>query len=315
MSQKLSLVEKELTSKITLWMLRIILQLSGHREFIDRHNDFNNEDLVYFLGLGRYAYMDADKYTRKEILEILQKKLQMLEAQKKFSTNKVLQKNITQITALMQLNQYEAQILEFVVLIKQYDILNTAASLLGNELNTSQVKKVLSVILQIPKSEVDKAFQSDSKLSRSSLVLIDKNNTHTLCYKLESISDTFLDNLMNLDEDITVMLKEALRPVGKSTLKLKDYKHIQNDLDILLPYLTRAVHTQKSGVNILLYGPPGTGKTELVKVLAKKLKTKLFEVSYIDDNDEPIDGQERLKAYKSAQALLTTKKTLLMYDE
>ena len=51
----------------------------------------------------------------------------------------------------MKLNQYEEQILEFVTFLKQYELLDDAVSLLGNELNTTQTKKALSVILNIKK--------------------------------------------------------------------------------------------------------------------------------------------------------------------
>ena len=121
--------------------------------------------------------------------------------------------------------------------------------------------------------------------------------------------------MMNLDENISVMIQDSVKTCDKGTLKLKDFKHITKDLDILLPYLSNAIKEKQKGVNILLYGLPGTGKTELVKTLSQSLKTKLYEVSYTDMNDEPIDGKGRLKAYKTAQALLANQDTLLMYDE
>ena len=73
--------------------------------------------------------------------------------------------------------------------------------------------------------------------------------------------------------------------------------------------------TNQKGVNVLLYGVPGTGKTELTKLLANELKKSLYEISYSDHDDEPIDGRKRLEAYKSAQALLSNKDIFLMFDE
>ena len=312
---KTQLIDKRLIDKASLWSLRIILNLSGHREFIDKDNGVSKDTLLAFLDGNQFLDTDEDKFSREEVLNFFKESLLKLEEQKRFTTNKILAKNIAQISSLMKLNQYEEQILEFVTFLKQYELLDDAVSLLGNELNTTQTKRALSVILNIKKKHIDSAFASDSKLSKSSLVTINKSNNHSLDMKLDSISDTFLDNLLNLDEDISVMIKDSVKVCSASALKLKDYQHISSDINILVPYLESAVKSKQTGVNILLYGRPGTGKTELVKVLAKKLKTKLFEVSYTDVDDEPIDGKYRLKAYKSAQALLSNKRTLLMYDE
>ena len=312
---KTQLIDKRLIDKASLWILRIILNLDGHRELIDKNDYISEDKILAFLDGNQFLDTDEDKFSREDVLTFFSNSLIKLEKQKKFKTNKLLAKNIAQISSLMKLNKYEEQILEFVTLLKQYELLDDAVSLLGSELNTTQTKRALSVILNIKRKHIDSAFASNSKLTKSSLVIIDKRNTNSLDSKLDSISDTFLDNLLNLDEDISVMIKDSIKICSQSTLKLKDYKHLSSDIDILVPYLNNAIVTKQSGVNILLYGKPGTGKTELTKVIAKKLKTKLFEVSYTDEDDEPIDGTARLKAYKSAQALLANKKTLLMYDE
>jgi len=312
---KTQLIDKEFIDKASLWMLRIILNLDGHRKLINKDNYVSQDNVFTFLDGNQFLDTDDTKFSRDDVLDFFSDNLLKLENQKKFKTNKLLAKNIAQISSLTKLNKYEEQILEFVTGIKQYELLDDAVSLLGSELNTTQTKRALSVILNIKRKHIDNAFASDSKLSKSLLVTIDKSFVSSLDRKLESISDTFLDNLMNLNEDISVMIKDSVRTCDKSTLKLKDYKHLKSDLDILVPYLKETIKSKQTGVNILLYGLPGTGKTELTKVIAQKLNTKLFEVSYTDEDDEPIDGTKRLRAYKSAQALLSNKKTILMYDE
>ncbi|HIE34793.1 MAG TPA: AAA family ATPase, partial [Campylobacterales bacterium] len=156
---------------------------------------------------------------------------------------------------------------------------------------------------------------SDSKLSKSSIVAVNKNSTYNLSNKVKIISDSFADDMLNLDEDISEMIKDAVRPCDKSSLNLKDYEHISKDIDIVMPYLKNAIETKAEGVNILFYGLPGTGKTELVKTISQALKTKLFEISYANEDNESIDGHQRLKAFKVAQALLSNQNILLMYDE
>ena len=312
---KTQLVDKELIDKISLWILRIIFNLGGAREFIDSNNRLYRDSLAYFLEVGAYVNMDSDEYKRSDILAVLKKNHKKLEKRVHFTSSKILTKNIQQISKLMNLNSVEEQILEFIVLVNQYDVLDDATDLLGNNLNTTQAKKAIGIILDIDTEKINEAFKSISKLAKSSIVTISKSSTYALGHKIEIISDEFADNMLNLDEDISVMLKESVKPCNKSTLKLEDYEHISKDIDIVLPYLDNAMKNKKNGVNILLYGLPGTGKTELAKTISETLQTKLFEISYTDEEDEAIDGYRRLKAYKTAQSLLSNQNILLMYDE
>jgi len=315
LSDKTQYVPKELIDKLSLWTLRIIFKLGGSKEFLDGNNRFESNSLAYFLGVGKYVDMDSDAFKRSEVFSVLKKEYVRLEKRKRFSTSKILAKNIRQLSSLMDLNSVEEQIIEFCAIASQYDIFRNAINLLGNELNTTQAKRALAIILGISSKELDIALKSHSKLIKSSIVAINKYKIHSLHNKIVLITDSFADDMLNLDEDILVIIKGAVRPCAKSTLGLHDYEHIASDLDILVPYLSNVIKNKQTGVNILLYGLPGTGKTELVKTISEVLQTELFEISYADVDDEAIDGRLRLQAYKMAQALLAKKNIILMYDE
>ena len=310
-------IDEKYVERTSLWILRILFYLGGHKEFIDKDAYVSKDDIIYFLGGEKYEN-DGEKpqQTRKNILADFSQKLEQLESKKlQNSSDTILAKNIEKITTIVTLNEYEKQILEFLILIKQYEILDDAVSLLGNNLTTKQVKRALSVILDIPQDKIDEALKSDAKLVKSSLISIDKQNTNALERKLDSISDAFVDNMANTDEEILTMLKDILRPCDKSDLELEDYQYLKKDINIIFAHLKNSIKAKRKGVNILLYGPAGTGKTELTKLLAQELNSTLYEVSYADEDDESMDEKERIKAYKSAQALLATQKTILMYDE
>ena len=312
---KTQFVDSELIDKISLWILRIIFKLGGAKEFIDKDNRFHRDSMAYFLEVGKYVDMNSDEFKRSEVLATLKENYKKLENRKKFSSSKILHKNIQQISKLMELNFVEESILEFVILINQYDILEEATDLLGHSLNTTQAKKALATILDISLSEINKAFSSNSKFNKSSIVTIYKNNTHSLSSKISILDDNFADDMLNLDENVSEMIKGAVRPCNASSLSIKDYEYISKDIEIIIPYLKNAIESKQKGVNILLYGLPGTGKTELAKTISQKLQTRLFEISYADEDDESIDGWQRLKAFKVAQSLLSNEKILLMYDE
>jgi len=309
------LIAKEVENKVTYWILKIIVEMGGHKQFIDSDNDFTYEDMAIFLGLEKYVEFDYNDFNRTEPLLILKKRLKFLVKKTPFSSSKLLIKNIGRLSELITLNLYEKKILEFVILLKQYDILSNALGLLGGSLNSSRSKRILSTLLEIPIEQINEVFASHSTFSRSAILLLNSEEDYSLNNKLRLINYEFSDNMLNLNEDITEMIKDSVRLSSKATLTIEDYSYIKNDLEILMPFLNKALETKQKGVNILLYGLPGTGKTELSKTITDILGTKLYEISYADSDGDPIEGEARLRLYKTAQALFFNNRTVLMYDE
>ena len=309
------IVEPELRDKITFWILKIIIELGGHKQFIDSDNDFMHETMAKFLGLEKYVAFDYDDFERHEPLQILQKRYKYLQKKAPFQSSKLLEKNLDRISKLIVLNEYEREILEFVILLKHYDILDNAVNLLGENINSSRTKRLLSAILDFPLEYINEVFASASTFNHSGLLQLDRENAYSFSSKFQLLNYEFSDNMLNHDNEIMEMVKHSIKPSSKGTLEIEDYSYIKSDLEILLPYLNKALESRQKGVNILLYGLPGTGKTELSKTIAKILGIKLYEVSYSDNDGDPIDGAARLRVYKTAQALLSKHKTILMYDE
>jgi SpoVK/Ycf46/Vps4 family AAA+-type ATPase len=305
-------VDKVLVDKFTLWALRVLINLRGINEFIDKDNDIRSGKIACFLGMQEF--IDNDNFTKKEGHSFLREKLKKYEGRKRFSTNKTLKSNIEKISRLADLNNYEKEIIEFAVILDEYELLEDITSYIGENLTINQTKKALSVILDIPLKEIDRCFSPNSKLSKSSLLIINDYGTD-LNSRLEFITYRFPSKMFSTEFNIEHVIKEIVCECNKTDLTLNDFIHLEKELSILIPYLQNTITSNQKGVNILLHGVPGTGKTELTKVLASELKKSLYEISYCNNDDEPIDGRKRLEAYKSAQSLLSSKDIFLMFDE
>jgi len=309
-------VPKELVERRTLWSLRIIFDLRRSHKFIDKDNYISKESLCYFLQLQKYAEMDSDEYTRKEVLSILWKKKEHLEIKEQMQTAPLLKENLKKLSKNIGLSKVERKLLEFMVILREYNVLEEATDLLDDELNAAQVYESLAVILQISKKEVKKAFSKDSRLVRSALLRIDARTRNSIERKIDLISNSFSQNMLfQKTDNVSELFSDIIKKSVISSLCIKDFNHLREDVKIIVKHLRKAIKDKQKGVNILFYGTPGTGKTELTQVLAKKLHAELFEVSAEDDNEEAASGNERVSAYRAAQVLLEKQKSLLLYDE
>ncbi len=308
-------VESVIVDKITLWMLRIILDLNLGREFLDERNNFFDDSVATFLGLGEFVKKDRKEFSRSEVFEILNQRLDMILDKKGFGFLEILYHNIKLLSDAMKLNSYEEMIMEFLIILDQYDILKSCTDLLGSTLNTNQAKHILSIILDIPKDAVDEAFLPTSIFYKSNLIELSLYHLCSLseCFDVGDVD--FCTNMLNQKSDLFHIFQNSIIPTQSPTLDLKDFDHIAKQRDMIVSYLRKSIKSQSSGINILIYGVPGVGKSEFVALLAKKLGLRLLQIAHQTTFSRAIETKFRWRAYKTAQQIFADSKNLILYDE
>lgn len=319
---------------IRLWLLRILVPLGGHREFIRSHG-FNNDTLAEVLGLGHWvapgefdipAFLRRSSKASQNDLEesdfdpkVVQSELRVLhqKAEKQWKNEPLpncLRSNVGQLSELVGLSPADCRILEFAVLIHNERLLDDAADWLG-QLSSVKVFHFLAAILGLPEPEVRASLSAQSILAKSGLVSVDRTGTSTLRGKLDLLSDGFADLMATSEADPISLLRGTVSAAGPATLNLADYGHIAPSLEILRPYLRHATATGRAGVNIFLHGAPGTGKSQLARALASELGCELFEVASEDADGDPVNGERRLRAFRAAQSFFAQRGALIAFDE
>ena len=299
---------------ILLWLLRILVPLGGHREFVRSHG-FNNDTLAEVIGLGHWIDPSPNDFDLKAARSEL--RLLHLKAEKQWAKAPLpacLRNNVRQLSDLVGLSTTDCRILEFAVSIHNERLLDDTADWLG-QISSVKVFHALSAILNLPEPEIRASLSAQGTLARSGLVSVDRSGTSTLRGKLALLSDGFADLMASSEADPISLLRGTVSAAGPAQLKLADYSHINASLEILRPYLRHAATSGRRGVNIFLHGAPGTGKSQLARALADELGCELFEVASEDADGDPVNGERRLRAFRAAQSFFAQRRALIAFDE
>ena len=301
MEKEIFYVDSEIYELTTLWTLRTIFNLGGERELLRSGCD----DVLDFLGI-------ESKEPKEEEIQNLKNRLEILEKSQISCELKDLEHNLNLLQENLGLNSAERDILRFVAIMYNYEVISNACSLLG-DLNNIQATKAISKILNLRFGDVQKAFRKDGIFAKTSIIKLE-NNVHNLKFKIDVINNNFMCDLFVKCESMDEIFESAIKPCSKTNLTTKNYPHIKEDVKILLSFLKNAIRKKQKGVNVLLYGSAGTGKTEFSKAVASELNLKLYEVAY-DDGDGYANEYQRIRSYCLAQSVLSAGSNLLMYDE
>lgn len=308
---------------VELWILRMLVALSGHQRFLNRHG-YSNDDLAMSLGLQASPSCDPDveelsaegsDYDPRSALARLRR--HYARAEKSAATREVpptLAANVGRLADKLGLDEAERRILEFTVMLHSERALDEASDIVGG-LSTQRVVSVLAVVLGLPEAAIKAALSSKGGLARCGLVTLDVQYPHPLKGKLDVVSARFVDRMLSEEQDPLQLIRDTVFLSRPATLARDNYPHAAEELEILLPYLQATLETHRPGVNVLVYGPPGTGKSEMVRMLAGETRSELFEVASEDEEGDPVRGENRLRSYKAAQSLLVSHRALLLFDE
>jgi SpoVK/Ycf46/Vps4 family AAA+-type ATPase len=294
-----------------LWGLRILLDLGGWKGLAGYPGSLTFDgDMLQAIGLGEHEDEDMSPAA---FLRMLRDRQAELEADADHYY-KPLAAGMRRLGEAFHIGPAEQLIQAFAAIIADDKFLDNVADSLG-QLNSAGVVQVLSVVLDLPGNEVNKALAADSHLSRSGLLRLNRRSSEAGGRKLEplaGIGDLMFDHSHRVED----FLVEHFSTAAAATLTVSDYPHLQDWIDDLCRYLAQARATNLVGVNVLLYGPPGTGKTELAKAVAAALGFVLYEVSCIDEDGDAIGGRLRLRAYQLAQyCLARDERALVLFDE
>lgn len=303
---------------VRLWMLRALIHLKGHRQFLNARG-FNDDDVARALGLqdelDAIEFDDDHRFSRQAMLSTLKHLHQ--EAEKQAAGMKApanLHLNVQRLARLTGMTEADCRLLEFAILMNNDEALRSTMDMLG-QLSSTQARQVLSTLLNLPLSAIRQGLSSDGILSRAGLLVLEPNGSSHLRAKLNLISDAFADKALSEEQEPADLLSGMVQPAPAPKLTLADYQHARRDTAIAEALLRDALTTGRTGCNILLYGPPGTGKTELVRALAQTIGCELFEVTCEDESDEPAVGHERLRSFQSAQYFFAQHRALILFDE
>ena len=192
-------VDNEIYDLAMLWILRAIFRAGGEREFLRCRYD----NVLEFLGVSSSEPTSQD-------IEALKNRLDVLEKAKIPCKLKDLEHNINLLQENLGLTDTEKDILRFVAIMFNYEIISDACELIG-DLNNRQAVKALSQILNLDVLDVQNAFRKDGIFAKTSIIKLDSYGRN-LRSKIDVINNDFMGALFVKCESVDEIFASAIKP-------------------------------------------------------------------------------------------------------
>ena len=265
---------------------------------------------------NREAQNDRQKghFYRKAVVAILNAMLRLAEegnARKERRGPPHFEQNCALLRKAYGLSEVETKILRLSILKDQDGLISDTFALCETKTRWAHIELLATVLDETPAS-IDGALAPRSRLIRLKLIEACKNRSNFLFVSSDDeLSRRICFGPCTLEDIFRDIAREAPRP----TLGYRHYPHLSETLKALRQYLRTALRRKTPGVNIFLHGLPGTGKSELSRVLAREMRTQLYEISSEDAESKPIAPQKRLEALVKTSEIMQHRRAILVFDE
>ncbi len=313
---------------LATWLIEMTLSLgwykkpkaSRHRHYILEDESFAaitgivvemdpDDDVGHFITIDGVMMIYSDAACAREL------KVHLEKFRNQPMTDELsLLENICTLGRILGLNNAEMSILSFAAVMEIFPAFKLAISVASSETSQHHLAAIIALVTGQKNTEVLAGLREGATLVSSGIVDV-QTSMEDLEDKL-SLLDGLGDILFQSHKNEEALTARFLKKAGASSLKLNDFPHLSQDVQTVVNYLGGALKNKELGANILFYGVPGTGKTECVKALAASIGIDLYEVSFANEEGNPIGGTDRLRAYNLCQRMLrSSDNTLLMFDE
>lgn len=312
---------------LATWLIVLSLSLKWFKISCKHKHLFLLEDDDFLMATG--IEVETDKNTEgKDVFVVGGKQIKQTDA----ASARILKKRLAEVSKqplrdemslfanidlvgrLLGLSEAEKAILCFTAVLEIFPVFKGAIASQNHKVSTQLIAKTISHLTGQPESMIGAGLKEDATLVAGGLVVVEKKACD-MDNKL-SLLNGFGGLLLQTHENEESLISLFLKKAGEPSLVLKDFPHLIQDAKTLKAYLANALRAGERGANILFYGVPGTGKTEFVKALAVELNVELYEISFSDEDGDPVKGEARLRAYNLCQRVLAHKdNALLMFDE
>jgi transitional endoplasmic reticulum ATPase len=290
--------------------------------FVDDLGEITGLDEFYRCADGEIQQHDLggdnrlpllESATKPALLKCMRQQLNTL-LDEGIGSSESLFDNIRLLSTTLKLSPVEQEILVLRLLMPLLEVFRMTLIDQCGICSMQSTVDYLRLMTTRPTREIQKALRPNSQLLQMGWLKIDPGSVD-LEDKLK-LAEGLLDILLRQHDSADALFANFFKPASHTKLVLADYAHLQNDLDVLLPYLRTAVDEKLAGVNILIYGPPGVGKTQFAKLLAQSLNASLYEVLCADQEGSILRGSARFAACNLSQKLLSkSPASLLLFDE
>lgn len=303
---------REFEALCRYWALRALIELDGAQQAVTQEH-CRHTDMMEFLGVGRRLLDGA--HDRARIMSRLRTlHRQALNKPPALPEGVPALVNLRWLQQQLALSELELRALLLCVLARCARPLSQAMHTLG-ELDDLRAHWAMSVLLDATPDDIATILRRSGPLARAGLLCIDSGGHYTLQGKFD-LPAGFADRIFMPHADPFEIFRRNFVPAPAASLSAQQFEHLQPELDRMVRYLRHCVTQRQEGVNILIYGPPGTGKTELARTLAGMVEAQLFEVAVTDDEDERIEGVQRLTSYALSQRILASRsQAVILFDE
>lgn len=222
--------------------------------------------------------------------------------------------NLNRLGKQLGLTRVDRDLLAFRVICRVnsalFEILN-----LSREWTESRLYRTLGHVLRVPKERIAEALTSGGRLVDTGLVRTSIQVVDGFRSRFE-VPPGFINQMLRPHPDLDSLLRFAAIRAAPSSLTEEDFGYLARDFAFIAAYLRGAATQRRPGANVLLHGKAGLGKTELAALVAEAAGLRLYEVNARGEQGEPLDPEQRFRAYQLNQALFSrTDKTAVLFDE